>query len=127
MTDFTTLSRRERQLLEVVYKLGNATAQQVLEQLEDPPGYSAVRKWLSILEEKGHLRHRKNGRQYCYVPVEAADKARISALRHLTETFFHGSRGQAAVALLRDAGADLSDSERAEIIALIEERAREEA
>src|SRR5882672_11039496 len=97
----TGLSRRERQIMDVIYRRGRATAAEVLEDLPDPPSYSAVRAMLRLLEEKGHVRHEQDGPRYVYLPVVNRDKARRSALRHLVRTFFDGSTEDAVAALLQ--------------------------
>jgi len=125
MVDSATLSRREREIMDVVYRLGRATAQDVRDQLADPPSYSAVRALLRILEDKGHLNHHQDGPRYVYVPTVPREKARATALRQLVRTFFDGSAGAAALALL-DLSSELSDAELARLEALVE-RAREEA
>ena len=89
-----SLSRRERQIMDVVYRLGRATAAEVQEGLPDPPSYSAVRALLRVLEEKGHLRHEQDGPRNVYVPTVPRDAARSSAVRALLETFFGGSRAR---------------------------------
>src|SRR4030095_6190820 len=101
------LGRRERQILEAVYRLGRASASDVQAQLPDPPSYSAVRAMLRILEEKGHLRHESDGPRYVYLPVVPRDRARRSALRHVVDTFFSGSVEQAVAALLDSTDAQL--------------------
>ncbi len=85
------LSRRESQIMEVVYSLGQATAQEILERLPEPPSYSAVRALLAILEEKGHLTHRREGARYIYQPTVSPEKVKQSVLAHLVKTFFAGS------------------------------------
>src|SRR5687768_12245385 len=105
------LSRRERQIMDVVYRLGRATAAEVLEALPDPPSYSAVRALLRVLEEKGHLRHEQDGPRYVFLPTVPRDKARRSALRRLVQTFFEGSTAQAVAALLGEPGARLTDED----------------
>src|SRR5580704_11398553 len=85
------LSRRERQIMDVLYKLGQATVAEVLNKLSEKPSYSTLRAQLRILEAKGHLRHGEHGLRYVYVPTVPRDVARRSALRHLVETFFDGS------------------------------------
>ncbi|MEW6320416.1 MAG: BlaI/MecI/CopY family transcriptional regulator [Acidobacteriota bacterium] len=117
------LSRRERQIMDVVYARGQATAAEVVEALPDPPSYSAVRTLLRILEKKGHLRHVVDGPRYLFLPTVPRDRARKSALRNLVRTFFDGSAAQAAAALI-DQGR-LSDEEMARLSALID-RARKE-
>jgi len=119
------MSRRERQLMEVIYRLGQASAQEVLDALPDPPSYSAVRALLRVLEDKGHLKHRVDGPRYVYVPTVPREKARARALRQVVGTFFEGSAGAAAAALLDLSHDDLSDEELARLEALIR-RAREE-
>src|SRR3712207_242967 len=105
------LSRRERQIMDVVYRLERATASEVLERLPDPPSYSAVRTLLRILEEKGHLRHEQDGPRYVYLPTVPRDSAKESALRHVLRTFFDNSAEAAVAALLDIRGDGLSDAE----------------
>ena len=124
-TDRSALSRRERQIMDAIYRLGEATAQDVLEQIADPPGYSAVRALLRILETKGHVRHRQDGPRYVYHPTVPRERARDSALRQVVRTFFDGSAGAAAAALLDLSRDDLTDDELARLEALVE-RARKE-
>ena len=93
------LGRRERQIVDVVYRLGRATVAEVLAELPDPPSYSAVRGMLNLLEEKGHLRHVSEGLRYVYLPVVAAEHASRSAMAHVVRTFFAGSAADAATAL----------------------------
>lgn len=109
ITGGDTLSRRERQILDILYAMGSATAADVLKALPDPPSYSAVRALLRILEEKGHARHESRGTKYVYLPLVPRERARTSALTRIVETFFDGSAGQAAAALV-DSGS-LSDEE----------------
>lgn len=118
------LSRRERQIMEVVYRRGAATASEVQEDLPSPPSYSAVRALLRILEEKGHLRHDVDGARYVYRPTVARQKAGSQALENLVNTFFGGSAGMAAAALLDDTS-KLSDTELDQLESLLE-RARKE-
>src|SRR5688572_31060844 len=89
------LSRRERQIIDILYSHGRATAAEVQTALPDPPSYSAVRAMLRILEDKGHVRHEQDGPRYVYVPTIARDNARHSAVRHVLTTFFDGSAEQA--------------------------------
>lgn len=118
-----TLSRRERQIMDIVYARGQATAAEVAEALPDPPSYSAVRALLRILEQKGHLRHEADGPRYVFLPTVPRDRARRSAMKNLVRTFFDGSAAQAAAALLDTAR--LSDDDVTRLSALIE-RARKE-
>jgi BlaI family penicillinase repressor len=94
------LSRRERQMMDILYQRGRATAAEIHEQLADPPSYSAVRAKLRVLEEKGHIRHETQAARYVYAPVVARDRAKQSALKHLLATFFDNSAEQAMTALL---------------------------
>src|SRR5438876_12221373 len=94
------LSRRERQIMEILYQRGKASASEVREAMEDAPGYSAVRAMLRVLEEKGHVKHQAEGLKYVYVPVVAREKAKRSAVRHVLDTFFNGSPEQIVAALL---------------------------
>lgn len=105
------LSRRERQIIDIIYKHGRATAAEVQAALPDPPSYSAVRAMLRILEEKGHLRHQQDGPRYVYLPTVERDNAKKSAMRHVLQTFFDGSASQAISALLDDPRAKFSDEE----------------
>ena len=105
------LSRRERQIMDVIYSSGSATVQEVVQEIPDPPGYSAVRAMLRVLEEKGHVKHREEGPRYVYLPTVPRDEARQSALRQLVRTFFDGSAEQAAAALLGMTGPDLTEQE----------------
>ncbi len=105
------LSRRERQIIDILYTHGRATAADVQDKLPDPPSYSAVRAMLRILEEKGHVRHEQDGPRYVYVPTVGRDNAKRSAMRHMVQTFFEGSAEQAISALLDDRAARLSEAE----------------
>jgi predicted transcriptional regulator len=118
------LSRRERQIMDAIYRRGRATVADVLEDIPDPPGYSAVRAMLRLLEEKSHLRHEQDGPRYVFVPVVHRDRARRSALTHVVRTFFDGSATEAVAALLNDGG-KLSNEELDRLSAMIEQ-AREE-
>jgi len=120
-----SLSRRERQIMDIIYEMKEATALQVLERLPSPPSYSAVRALLRVLEDKGHLLHRPDGPRYVYLPRLAKDKARKSALAHLKRTFFDGSTAEVVAALLDMSEDDLSDEDYARLAALID-RARKE-
>ncbi len=119
------LSRRERQIMDFLYRHGRATAAEVQADIPDPPGYSAVRAMLRVLEEKGHARHEQDGPRYVYVPRVARDRAKRSALRHVVRTFFDGSAEQAMAALLDDRSAKLSDDDLDRLARLID-RARQE-
>ena len=124
-TPHVHLSRRERQIMDVIYQFGQATAAEVMEKLPDPPSYSAVRAMLRLLEEKGHLQHAQDGPRYVYKPTLAHDKAQRSALKHLVETFFEGSAEQAVAALLDLSKSKLSDDELQRLAQLIEQAKKE--
>ena len=119
------LGRRERQIVEALYRLGKASVAEVLADLPDPPSYSAVRGMLTLLEEKGYVRHKRDGMRYVYSPAIAASKARQSALRQLVSTFFEGSPLAAAAALLEMSDHKLSAEERDQLSALIARREKE--
>lgn len=121
---YRDLSRRERQIMDIIYRRGRATVAQVLEELPDPPSYSAVRAMLRVLEEKGHLEHEQEGPRYVYSPTLPRERARRSALRRLLDTFFEGSPEEAVAALL-DMSADLTDEELERLSRLIEEARKE--
>ena len=105
MSAHAALTKRERAIMDVLYRLGRATAAEVLTELAGSPHYSTVRTQLRVLEEKGHVRHESDGLRYVYLPTLARHTARKAALRHLVDTFFDGSAAKAVTALLgRDAG-----------------------
>jgi predicted transcriptional regulator len=106
-----TLSRREREVMDVLYRRGEATVAEVMEELPDPPTYSAVRSILRVLEEKKHITHREDGPRYVYLPTVARDRARTAAIDHLVDTFFDGSAESALAALLRRGDLDLSETQ----------------
>lgn len=118
------LSRRERQIVDILYSQGRATAAEVQAALPDPPSYSAVRAMLRILEDKGHVRHEQDGPRYVYVPTLARDNAKRSALRHMLQTFFDGSAEQAISALLDDSSTRLSDRELDRLARMIQQARR---
>ncbi|HLJ50356.1 MAG TPA: BlaI/MecI/CopY family transcriptional regulator [Bryobacteraceae bacterium] len=115
-----TLSRRERQIMDVIYRRGRATAAEVHEALPDRPSYSAIRAKLRILEEKGHLKHVEESLRYVYVPTLAPERAKRSALRHLVDTFFNGSAEQVMAALLDRSAVTLSKEDLDRMAELIE-------
>ena len=121
----TPLSKRERQIVDILYRQKAATAGEIHQALPDPPSYSAVRATLRILEEKGHVRHDPGSLPYKYVPTVAPQHARRSALRHVVETFFDGSVGQAVTALLDESAATLSPADLERLQALIDRAKRE--
>ncbi len=121
----SNLSRRERQIMDVIYRLGTATASEVREALPDAPSYSAVRTLLRILEEKGHVTHRQDGPRYVFAPVVSRDAARETALQQVVRTFFDGSPTDAVAALLDMSGDRLTSAEFTELEQLIERAKRE--
>ena len=125
MRKLHSLSRRERQIMDVVYRSGRATVIEVQDQLPDPPSYSAVRATLRILEEKGVLKHEFDGKRFVYAPRLTRDKARQGAIDHLLSTFFEGSATGAVMALLERPGLDMTHEDFDRLRTLIE-RARKE-
>jgi predicted transcriptional regulator len=119
------LSRRERQIMDIVYKLGRATVGEVMERLSGNPAYSTVRAQLRVLEEKGHLVHEEHGLRYVYLPKVPREVVRKSALKHLIDTFFEGSAGEAVAALLGKEGFKVSDEELVRISELIQHAKKE--
>jgi predicted transcriptional regulator len=106
------LGRRERQIMETVYRLGRATAREVLAQLPDPPSYSATRAMLKYLENKGHLTHEQDGARFVYLPTAGKEELRAGALKHLIRTFFDGSITSAVAALLDAQGITAAEKKR---------------
>jgi BlaI family transcriptional regulator, penicillinase repressor len=121
----SVLTRRERQIMDILYRRGRATAAEVLEDLSGAPSDSTVRTQLRVLEEKGHVRHEEQGLRYVYVPNVPRHAARKSALRHLVNTFFDGSAEKVVAAVLGSEGARLSDEELDRIADLVD-RARKD-
>jgi BlaI family penicillinase repressor len=119
------LTRRERQIMDILYKRGRATANEVMEDLSGSPHSSTVRTQLRVLEEKGHLSHEEEGLRYVYVPAVPRRAARKSALRHLVETFFDGSAEQVVAAVLGGEGSRLSDKELDRIAELVAKAKKE--
>jgi predicted transcriptional regulator len=120
-----SLSRRERQIMDILYQRGKAPASEVMAAMESAPGYSAVRAMLRVLEEKGHVKHQAEGLKYVYVPVVARDKAKRSAVKHVMETFFNGSAEQIVAALLDVASARLTREELDRMSEMIEQAKKE--
>jgi BlaI family transcriptional regulator, penicillinase repressor len=118
------LSRRESQIMDIVFQMGEATATEIRERLPDPPSNSAVRVLLSILEEKGHLTHRREGKRFVYAPTLVPEKARRSALAHLLKTFFAGSVPQVVATLLSNA--EITGDDLDKLAQLIEQAKKEE-
>jgi predicted transcriptional regulator len=120
---YLDLGRRERQVLDAVYRLGTATVADVRAAIPDPPSYSAVRAMLARLEQHGHLGHEQQGARYLYHPLHTREEATRTALRRMMETFFDGSAAKAVAAVLDASGCDLTPKQREELDRLIE-RAR---
>jgi predicted transcriptional regulator len=116
----TTLTRRERQIMDVLYRRSRATAAEVMAELPGEPNYSTVRTQLRVLEDKGHVRHEEEGGRYVYAPAVPRHAARKSALKHLVETFFDGSAEQVVAAVLGGEASRLSDEELDRVSALID-------
>jgi predicted transcriptional regulator len=121
----SALTRRESQIMEILYRRGQATAAEVHAEIPEPPSYSTARKLLEILEEKGYVRHEQDGPRYLYFPALAPADARRSALEQMVRTFFQGSMGSAVTALLELSGPKLSDAELDRIAELAEQAKRE--
>jgi predicted transcriptional regulator len=120
-----SLSRRERQIMDALYRMERATAAEIQARLVPPPSYSTVRAQLRVLEEKGHVKHAEDGLRYVYMPIVGRKTARRSALRHLVETFFEGSAGNAVGALLGGEATKLSTDELDRISRMIDEARKE--
>src|SRR5262245_38916493 len=117
----SALSRRERQIMDVLYRRGRATANEVLEALTDPPTNATIRTLLRVLEQKGHVQHEKDGAKYVFIPTLTPEKAKRSALRHLIQTFFEGSYARAVAALLDSSDSRLTKDEVSRLTKLIKE------
>ena len=122
----TALSRRERQIMDILFRRGRATAAEVMDDLPGTSTYSTVRTQLRVLEEKGHVRHEEDGHRYVYVPVVARRAARKSALKHVVDTFFDGSAEKVVEALLGGEATKLTDDDLARIAALVARARKEE-
>lgn len=121
----TTLTRRERQIMDVLYRLGQATAADVMAALPGEPNYSTVRTQLRVLEDKGHVRHDEEGLRYVYAPAVPRHAARKSALKHLVETFFDGSAEQVVAAVLGGEASHLTDEDLRRIAELVADARKE--
>lgn len=119
------LSRRERELMDIVYRLAQGTAAEIREAMAEPPSYSAVRALLRILETKGHLRHEQDGARYIFLPTVPAKDARLGALDQVIDTFFQGSASEAMAALLDNADKRLNRTELNQIARLIADARKE--
>ena len=111
MTSPEELSRREREMMNIIFRSGKATATEVLEAMAEPPSYSAVRATLRVLEQKGHLRHQHDGTRYVYTPTVNREKARNSALDQLLSTFFEGSAANVVATLLEKSRDEMTPDE----------------
>jgi predicted transcriptional regulator len=127
MSDLGHLSRRERQIMEVIYAKGEATANDVLSALPNAPTHTAVRTFLRILETKGHLKHKKRSREFVYFPTRQRERAGKSAFHRVLQTFFSGSLEQAVAAHLADPKTQVSPEELERLSALIREAKKKEA
>lgn len=125
MANERDLSRRERQIMDFLFRVGKATAADVMDGITDAPSYSAVRALLRILEQKGHIRHEEEGRAYVYMPLVRRDAARQTALTHLLKTFFDNSAEQAVAALLAIKGEKMSAAELDRMSRMIEQAKKE--
>jgi predicted transcriptional regulator len=121
----TGLSRRERQIMEILYRGGKASVSEVMEGMDDAPGYSAVRAMMRVLEDKGHVKHRAEGLKYVYVPVVTREKAKRSAVKHLLDTFFSEAPDQIVAALLDVSSNRLTKEELDRMAAMIEKARKE--
>jgi BlaI family penicillinase repressor len=121
----SVLSRRERQIMDILYRRGRATANDVMQELSGEPSYSTVRTQLRVLEEKGHVHHEEQGLRYVYEPAVPRHTARKSALRHLVDTFFDGSAEKTVAALLGGDSARFTDEELERIAGLIRKARKE--
>lgn len=121
------LSRRERDIMDILFRRGRATADEVMRDLSGDPSYSTVRTQLRVLEEKGYVRHEEDGRRFIYLPALARSTARRAALRHVVDTFFDGSVERVVAALLGGEAARLSDEELRRIQQLVEDANKEDA
>ena len=121
----STLSRREREMMDIIYAAGSATANEVRRAMTSPPSYSAVRATLRVLEEKGHLKHTKDGNRYLFEPTVSRQRARKSALSGVLQNFFDNSREQMVATLLDLSSQDLSDEELERLADLIDQARKE--
>ena len=123
----SALTRRERHIMDILFRLGRATAEEVMKELSGTPSYSTVRTQLRVLEQKGHVRHEEVGRRFVYMPMVRRQAVRKSALRHVVDTFFDGSVEQVVAALLGGEAARLSDDELARIRDLVDKARKDGA
>ena len=126
MSALAGLSRRERQIMDILYQRGRGSVSEVREAMDDAPGYSAVRTLMRVLEEKGHVKHKAEGLKYVYLPTVAQEKAKRSAVKHLLDTFFKGSPEQIVAALLDVSSTKLTREELDRMSAMIEKAKKED-
>lgn len=119
------LSKRERQIMDIVVKLGQATVYDILDQMTNPPSYNAIRVTMTILEKKGYLLHKSEGNRYIYFPSQQPEKLRLTALEHLLSTLFQGSAKEMVSSLLKLPGAKLNEETLEEITRMIEDAKKE--
>ena len=119
------LSRRERQIMDIIYQKGEAAASEIEKLLPDPPSNSSVRTKLRVLEKKGYLKHKERGLRYVYYPTLSREKVKYSALKHLKQTFFKGSNERIVAALMELSGSDMTDKERNTLMHLIKQARKE--
>src|SRR3954451_11136367 len=125
MSALRGMSRRERQIMEILYQRGKLSASEVREAMDDAPGYSAVRALLRVLEDKGHVKHQAEGLRYVYVPTVAREKAKRAAVKHVLDTFFKGSPEQVVAALLDVSSPALTRDELDRMAQMIEKAKKE--
>ncbi|MEL6191343.1 MAG: BlaI/MecI/CopY family transcriptional regulator [Bacteroidota bacterium] len=118
-SDFSHLSKREKQIMDILYREGSLSAQEIMEKLPDPPGYATVRKLLGILEDKGQVIHTKSGRQFIYEPKNSREQVKGRNLKHVLSTFFKGSISEAVATFLDQSDQQISEEELEELDALI--------
>jgi BlaI family penicillinase repressor len=121
----SALTRRERHIMDILFRLGRATAEEVMREMPGEPSYSTVRTQLRVLEDKGHVRHEEQGRRYVYMPAVARSAARKSALRHVVDTFFEGSTEKVVAALLGGDASKLTDEELNRIAEIVKKAKKE--
>jgi predicted transcriptional regulator len=121
----SALTRRERHIMDILFRLGRATAEEVMREMPGEPSYSTVRTQLRVLEDKGHVRHEEQGRRYVYMPAVARSAARKSALRHVVDTFFEGSTEKVVAALLGGEASKLTDHELNRIAEIVRKAKKE--
>jgi predicted transcriptional regulator len=119
------LSRRERQIMDILYERGRATAAEILAAIPDPPSYSSIRALVKVLEDKGHVKHQEDGPRYVFTPSVPRSKARRNAVKHLLQTFFADSAGDAVASLLGESGGKLKSEELDKIEQLIAQARKE--